>query len=308
MMENRDYMRSDPSPPSPFRWTWSVSTLLIVVLPVVYALQCLDAVYFHTNATSWLALTSSGIKSGCLWQLLTFQFLHGSFTHLLWNLLALWFFGRQVEHILGSRRFAVAYLGAGVIGGALQVALMIFFPQHFGGIAMGASAGLSGAFAIFAMLERESVIRWNFLIPIRAMTLLMIYVGVELFFTLVPVPGAAGTAHAAHLGGLLAGIGWVKLGWHRDHIVLPWEGVLSRWRNWRTLNSRQREGELVRAAVRAESSKRPKPAAAAELPPDQFISREVDPILDKISAHGIHSLTPREREILEAARARMARR
>jgi hypothetical protein len=45
-----------------------------------------------------------------------------------------------------------------------------------------------------------------------------------------------------------------------------------------------------------------------ELPPAEFISREVDPILEKISAHGIHSLTDQEREILEAARSKMARR
>jgi hypothetical protein len=45
-----------------------------------------------------------------------------------------------------------------------------------------------------------------------------------------------------------------------------------------------------------------------DVPPGEFISREVDPILDKISAHGIQSLTPRERKILEAARAKMERR
>ena len=45
-----------------------------------------------------------------------------------------------------------------------------------------------------------------------------------------------------------------------------------------------------------------------ELPPTEFISKEVDPILDKISAHGIHSLTPRERQILEEARAKMRKR
>jgi hypothetical protein len=47
---------------------------------------------------------------------------------------------------------------------------------------------------------------------------------------------------------------------------------------------------------------------AEELPPAEFISREVDPILEKISARGIHSLTERERQILEAARSKMARR
>lgn len=51
-----------------------------------------------------------------------------------------------------------------------------------------------------------------------------------------------------------------------------------------------------------------KTARTHELPPDEFLSREVDPILDKISAHGIQSLTERERKILEAAREKMAKR
>ena len=50
------------------------------------------------------------------------------------------------------------------------------------------------------------------------------------------------------------------------------------------------------------------PAEEEDLPPEEFLSKEVDPILDKISAHGIQSLTPKEREILEAARAKMEKR
>jgi hypothetical protein len=57
--------------------------------------------------------------------------------------------------------------------------------------------------------------------------------------------------------------------------------------------------------VRPESWKRATPEAP-ELPPEEFISKEVDPILDKISQHGIQSLTERERKILEAARKKMS--
>jgi hypothetical protein len=72
--------------------------------------------------------------------------------------------------------------------------------------------------------------------------------------------------------------------------------------------SRRRKRELVQAAARITRWRGRTDEEAAPLPPEEFISKEVDPILDKISAHGIHSLTPRERQILEAARSKMARR
>jgi hypothetical protein len=53
---------------------------------------------------------------------------------------------------------------------------------------------------------------------------------------------------------------------------------------------------------------KPTPTDLEDIPPGEFISREVDPILDKISAHGIQSLTEHERKILEAARSKMAKR
>jgi membrane associated rhomboid family serine protease len=306
MLENRDYMRA-PEPGLPFRFRWTASTILMVSLVVIFALQCINAVYLGTPAELWLGLTGAGLKSGFLWQLLTFQFLHGGLLHLLLNLLGLFYFGRFAEHVLGTRRFLVAYFGAGIVGGLLQGVLMIAFPTHFGGILFGASAGIAGMFALFAMLERDSTVHVYFVLPVRAMTLLMVFCAISLFFTLVPSP-RDGTAHAAHLGGLLAGIAWVKLGWHRDFVTLPWEGLFSRWRSWRPLESRQRKHELVRAAkVRTESWKRAAPESPAELPPEEFISKEVDPILDKISQHGLHSLTDRERKILEAARKKMSR-
>ena len=77
---------------------------------------------------------------------------------------------------------------------------------------------------------------------------------------------------------------------------------------WSVFQSRQRKKQLVQAASKAIRF-RPKAAAPqAEIPSEEFISKEVDPILDKISAHGIHSLTDREKQILEAARAKMGKR
>src|SRR6185295_1978108 len=110
---------------------------------------------------------------------------HADLWHLIGNLVTLWFFGRFVEEVLGTRRFLVAYFGAGIIGGLLQSAVMVLFPFHFGQFAFGASAGIAGVFAIFARLQASSEIRWNFILPIRADVLLWITAAIALFFTIV---------------------------------------------------------------------------------------------------------------------------
>jgi len=306
MLENRDYMRGDPDGGT-LRFHAPASIVLMIVLVAVYALQCINDVYFHTNAEYWLALTRVGVQSGYLWQLLTFQFLHGSLWHLLGNLLGLWFFGRYVEQVLGKKRFLVAYFLAGAAGGLLQGVLMLLFPMHYGMAVYGASAGVSGAFAIFAMIQGQAEVRLNFILPIRARTLLIIYAAIAVFFTLVP-SARDGTAHAAHLGGLLVGIAWVRLGWHHDFVPLPWESWFARLRFWKPSQSRKRKQELVRAAsVRARPWRANSVQDEPETAPEEFISKEVDPILDKISAHGIQSLTERERKILDAARKKMSK-
>jgi hypothetical protein len=78
---------------------------------------------------------------------------------------------------------------------------------------------------------------------------------------------------------------------------------------WQPFRSRIRPRELVNVHSQKPSLwQRPKSNVVEDLPTAEFISREVDPILDKISAHGIQSLTERERKILEAARKKMSKR
>lgn len=299
MLADRNYMR-EPSGRVP----QPVSVILMIVLVAVFALQCINDVFLKSPMESWLALTVTGLKSGYIWQLITFQFLHGGVLHLLGNLLGLWYFGRFVENIVGRGRFLFAYLACGVLGGLLQGILMVAIPSHFGLLLYGASAGVSGMFAIFAKLEADTEIRWNFILPIKAQTLLWIYGGVALFFTLVPSPRDP-TAHAAHLGGILGGLAFVRLGWHHDFIKLPWEEWLDKLKQPRVQPRRQ----PVRSVVISKPQRRREQKSTAPEPVSgDFISSEVDPILDKISAKGIHSLTDREREILEAARKKMARR
>lgn len=299
MISDRPYMRNRRGFVAP-----SVSVVLMVVLTVIFALQCINDVYLRSLVDRWLALTPDALAHGYVWQLLTFQFLHVDILHLLGNLLGLWFFGRFVENILGKQRFLLAYFGAGVAGGLLQCLLMLLFPAHFAPFVFGASAGVMGVFAIFCRLEAGSEIRWNFILPIRAEVLLWITAGISLFFTIVPSARGGAAAHAAHLGGILAGLAFVRFGWHHDFKPLPGAGVLE----W--FQRRPRRAKPI-VKVRFPKPSAPKVARAErfeDVPAADFISREVDPILDKIAAHGIHSLTERERKVLEAARGKMEKR
>ena len=96
---------------------------------------------------------------------------------------------------------------------------------------------------------------------------------------------------------MLTGIAWIRWGMMSRPAMQFWRPF---WRR------RQPRRELARTAPKRAS--RSASRKAEEVPSAEFISREVDPILEKISAHGIHSLTERERQILEAARSKMARR
>jgi hypothetical protein len=153
--------------------------------------------------------------------------------------------------------------------------------------------GLIGAFAF--MFPAQQIFVFG-LLPVPAKFFFIFAALFSLFFILVPT---SGIAHDAHLGGLLAGWAFVRF-------------VLERGLEIPSINFRMPKisarKEVVRTVPAGPFSKQVRQGAQGDLPPEEFISKEVDPILDKISAHGIQSLTERERRILEAARSRMAKR
>jgi membrane associated rhomboid family serine protease len=291
-LSDRYYMR-DPER-SPFRFP--VFAILMIVTTCAFAFQEINKVYLRWPLFEYTALSTAGLARGYIWQLLTFQFLHGGLWHLLFNLLLIYMFGRFCEERFGWRRMLGLYLASGVFGGLLQVLLAWSFPSHFGHFVVGASAGACGLLAAFCVCAPDDEILVFFVLPLKARVLLIFSMGVAMFFTIVP--SDPGVAHAAHLGGLLFGAGFVRFGWHAREF--SW-----RFPRWRT----RLRGPLVdvrfpkRSESERESSRQPVPPVRGD-----FISREVDPILEKISAHGIHSLTERERKILEAARERMEKR
>ena len=296
MLDDRSYMRN-----LSFSSRWSATIALLVVNVAVFIGSEINRVYFGKHLETYFYLSLLGIKHGYLWQFITFQFFHGGWLHLFLNLWALYVFGQPLEEELGKPAFLRLYFASGVIGGLLQILAAYLKPLHFDGPVIGASAGIFGLIAAFASLypERQLSILLAFIIPVtlRAKFLLLI---LGLFAVVgIVLPSGGGIAHAAHLGGLLTGMAYVR--W----LVQNGEGGLA----WRPLHPIVRARELVNVSgFKSPAWKRPKGRGEDETPSAEFISREVDPILDKISAQGIQSLTARERQILEAARNKMGKR
>lgn len=133
------------------------------------------------------------------WQVVTYGFLHGDFTHLLFNMFALWMFGVQIENVWGSRRFAIYYFICVIGAGLVQMFVMWGTPVP----TVGASGGVFGILLAFGMMFPNQPIYLYFLFPIKAKWLVIGYGIFELF---AAVSGTqAGVANAAHLAGMVFG-------------------------------------------------------------------------------------------------------
>jgi membrane associated rhomboid family serine protease len=139
-------------------------------------------------------------KKYFLWQLITYIFLHGGLTHLLFNLLALWLFGGELENFWGSKKFLRFFLFCGIGAGVCTV---ILTPHQFIPV-IGASGAIYGILLAYGWLFPNRTIYLYFLFPIPARYMVIIFGLIELFSSIQGTGG--GIAHLTHLGGLLFGL------------------------------------------------------------------------------------------------------
>jgi len=202
------------------------------------------------------------------WTILTYMFVHGGFSHLLFNMLGLFFFGPRLEAHLGGRHFLGLYFASGVMG-----AILSFLSLNASII--GASGAVFGIFLGFARYwPHEKVYIWGIL-PVEARVLVLVMTGLALFggFGF----GGGGIAHFAHLGGFVGGYAYLR--W------VGWSAPAARFK-------RRAEAPKVRAADRERWARiRPE-----DLHP---VNRgELERVLAKIEAEGPASLTSDERAFL----------
>jgi membrane associated rhomboid family serine protease len=229
----------------------------------------------------WMGLSANSASQGRWWQFISFMFLHaGPFPlHLAANLLVLYFAGREVEPIVGTRHFLGLFFGGNLLGGLSHwiASSQGWIPSDQ--ILLGTSAGVMAIVAAYSTVlpELEVPGRRTLLFPFRFRAK---FIGLS-------IAAAAALMWIAQVGlvigpeAILASgmLGWMyvkKLGFGSP---LPFQRYV--------FEKRQREARLSR------------------MPVDQFICEEIDPILDKIATQGLQSLTRGERKILERCREKM---
>lgn len=209
------------------------------------------------------------IESGWVWQPLTYLFLHAGLFHLLLNMFVLWMFGAEIERSWGTEEFLKYYVVCGLGAAAL---LFVF---NWDSYTIGASGAVLGVLLAFGMMFPERHIYLYFLIPVKAKWLV---VGIAVLEVVYLIAGSrGGIANAAHLGGMATGYVWIKRRGSGDGGTL--ERLVSKWR--------RRKLKVV--------------DGGRERTLDAETEAEIDRILDKISKHGLDSLTRREEKILDEA-------
>jgi membrane associated rhomboid family serine protease len=193
-----------------------VTRALILVNAAVFFAQFVMGNWLVYNFALWpFSLAGEyGLRAGQfqVWQLVTYSFLHGGLMHLLFNMLALFMFGGEIERVWGERRYLVYYFGcvAGAAAAQLIVTNLQAGPPY---PTLGASGGVFGLLLAFGMMFPHRTIILIFPpIPMPAWLFVTVYGAIEL---VLGVTGTqAGVAHFAHLGGMAAGFTMIQY-WRR---------------------------------------------------------------------------------------------
>lgn len=159
----------------------------------------------------------------CLWQFVTYLFLHGGIGHIFLNMLVLWLFGSDLERVWGPRAFLRYYFVTGIGAACFQIPVAWDVPS------VGASGAIYGLLVAFAMLFPNRMIYLYFFIPVRAKWFVIAIVALELWLGFKSPHG--GVAHLAHFGGAIVGFLYLKRVWRIREFVdsLRWKRRRSRF-------------------------------------------------------------------------------
>jgi membrane associated rhomboid family serine protease len=190
---------------------------LILVNVGVFILQVVARFTGEPGIELIFGLTPSSLfRHLWIWQVFTYMFLHSTnwLGHLLLNMLMLWMFGCEVERVWGTRTFVRYYLLCGTGAGVMTTFFNgFFFPNS---TTIGASGAVFGVMLAYGMLYPNRQILFWFIFPMRAITFVLLCVGIEMFSLLSLQDGVA---HFAHLGGMLFGYFYMKRAWRIREFV-----------------------------------------------------------------------------------------
>jgi membrane associated rhomboid family serine protease len=214
-----------PGPPSP------AVKLLLIVNVVAWLVNLLVPAI-----TLRLGLSPLEVFTGfAFWQPVTYMFLHDTrgFSHILFNMLALWMFGTDLERHWGTRFFTKYYFVTGIGAAATTLLFALVSDSVYYSLTVGASGAIYGLLIAWAMyFPHRTILFWG-IFPIQARFFVLI-VGAIAFLSSFGGPGS-GIAHITHLGGLVVGYIYLK-----TLRVRPLDELKYRWLRWRMDRARSR--------------------------------------------------------------------
>ncbi len=274
---DRDYYRQERPAGSGFGPRSAVGALIVANIVVYLA----DWVFLDGRLSDVGHLTVGTLSAPWeWWQLLTYGFLHAREPqHIVLNMLGLFFLGRDIEEVYGTKEFFRIYLAMVAFGGLAWalVEKLLGTPASQG--VVGASGAISGIVILYALNFPRRMLALFFVIPVPAWFAGVLVVILDAYGAVVRSEGSR-VAYVVHLGGAALALAYYGLGWNFGRL----------WPKSISLNSL-----------------RPRPKLHVHKPDDrddrteEDLSQEVDRILEKISREGEASLTREERRILETA-------
>jgi len=260
------------------RWTPPQRVVLYSVIGLNVAIFCAQ-LFLQASQPEligrYLGLSYRGIDQAYAWQFLSAMFLHVGFLSFAASVAALYFVGRDVEAIIGQRHFLYLYL-CGMIAG--ELGHLFLMPKATALLA--GEGGIAAIIVAYATIlpELEIAGALFFVVPLKLRTKHLAYalLAASIMMILFVRHGIVG--HSAWIGGCAAGWFYAHLlGFGRPSFIQ------------RSLSRRRQAGERLR-----------------QMSFNEFVSEEIDPLLDKISCSGLGSLTRSERRTLARVREKMA--
>lgn len=313
-LDSRDYMieeGSGGSSPARLLAGLSATARLIILNLIVWLVWQLWP--RSTLLFDHLMVSPEGLlEHGRVWTLVTYSFSQRELWHLFWNMLFLYWFGRDLEQAYGKRNLAAVYLVGAVGGAAAQVAFNVH-QGWYGRPMLGASASVMAVVVTTTLLfPTRRVLIWG-VIPSPLWVLAGVYLLVDVFGFARELGGAfSRVGHVGHLGGALAGALFKLLDlrpFRRGAPPLPAPGKPSAWGRLTTAWRRRRLRVLPPLRDEPPTPARGDEALPAALDPapprvDPAIEERVDELLRKINRDGLQSLSDEEKAFLEQASTR----
>jgi membrane associated rhomboid family serine protease len=285
---DRDYYRRDGSGFMAFTNRGAVCKWLIGINVVVFLLQVVTKPVVENGELvgSWFitdafVLDPILVIHGQVWRLLTYAFLHdpNQLWHILFNMLFLWWFGSDMEDLLGPREFLAFYLVAAVLGGLGFLLGGYFSPQV--GVCLGASGAVTAVLVLCACYyPSRMILVFFFPVPIWLFVGFQVAMDAFQFFNRTPTT----TAVAVHLAGAIFGFSYFRLHWR----------LMSFWPSFKGWQKRQRQPRL---RVYKEDPVPVVPAAPLH-EADEHLEAKLDAVLQKVAEKGQDSLTDSEKKVL----------